>query len=71
MAKLTAAARKKIPSSSFALAGGRYPIEDANHARNALARVASFGSAQEKATVRAKVKAKYPAIKVDSGIGRK
>ena len=62
MAKLTARARKAIPTQSFALPGRRYPIEDANHARNALARVSQHGTAQEKATVRAKVHAKYPKI---------
>jgi predicted kinase len=27
-----------MPQSEFALPGGRYPVEDKNHARNALAR---------------------------------
>lgn len=62
MAKLTAAGRKHIASKNFALPGGRYPIEDASHARNALARVSQHGSPSEKATVRAKVHAKYPGI---------
>ena len=35
---------------------------DASHARNALARVSQHGTAEEKATVRAKVHAKYPGI---------
>lgn len=65
MAKLTAAARKKIPSGDFALGKGHYPIEDKAHARNALSRVSQFGSSSEKAKVRAKVHAKYP------GIGKK
>jgi hypothetical protein len=44
--KLTAAARRAIPSSEFALPGERkYPIENASHARNAIARAAQ----QEKA----------------------
>ena len=38
MAKLTAAARKEIPASKFALPGGRFPVEDRNHAANAKAR---------------------------------
>lgn len=62
MAKLTAAARNKIPQKNFALPGGKYPIEDANHARNALARVSQFGSPAQKAAVRSKVHAKYPGI---------
>ncbi len=38
MAKLTAAARRKLKPSQFALPGGRYPVNDASHARNAKAR---------------------------------
>ena len=69
MAKLTAAKRAAMPSKSFALPGkgegpkgkgsGSYPIPDANHARLALAM--SSGK-PEAATVRAKVKAKFPNI---------
>jgi hypothetical protein len=62
MAKLTAATRKRIPKKDFALPGGRYPIEDASHARNALSRVSGNGTPAEKATVRAKVHAKFPGI---------
>ncbi len=65
MAKLTAKARKAIPSKDFALPGGRYPIEDKSHARNALARVSGNGTPAEKAAVRAKVHSKFP------GIGKK
>lgn len=60
MAKLTTKARKAIAPKNFALPGRRYPVEDENHARNALARVSQFGSPSEKAAVRAKVHAKYP-----------
>lgn len=60
MAKLTAAARKKIPGKDFALPGGRYPIENRSHGANALARVSQHGTPAEKAEVRAKVHAKYP-----------
>lgn len=62
MAKLTAAGRKRISSSSFALPGRRYPIEDKAHARNALARVSQYGTASQKAKVRAAVRRKYPGI---------
>lgn len=44
MAKLTAAARKKLPSSKFAGPDRSYPIPDRAHAANAKARVAQFGS---------------------------
>jgi hypothetical protein len=62
MSKLTYKQRKALPKSSFALPGGRYPIEDPAHARNALARVSQFGSPSEKAAVRAKVHRKFPNI---------
>jgi len=68
VAKLTARARKKIKPKNFALPGGRYPIEDKNHARNALSRVAQNGTPAEKATVRAKVHAKYPDIGHPNGL---
>lgn len=64
MAKLTAKARKAIPTSSFAGPDRSYPIEDASHARNALSRVSQFGSSQLKAKVRAKVKKRFPSISV-------
>jgi hypothetical protein len=64
MSKLTAAARKHIPAKNFALPGGRYPIEDASHARNALVRVSQHGTPEEKAKVRAAVHRKYPSIGV-------
>ena len=62
MAKLTAAARRRLPKSSFALPGGRYPIEDASHARNALSRVSQHGTPDEKARVRAAVHRRFPKI---------
>lgn len=68
MAVLSSASRKKMPKKEFALPGkksggkGGYPIPDASHGRNALARVSEFGSSSEKATVRAKVHAKFPGI---------
>lgn len=63
MAKLTTEERKELPKKDFALGNGRYPIPDENHARNALARVAQYGTAAEKAEVRRKVHAKFPNIK--------
>ena len=75
MADLTAKQRHRLKSSQFALPGkgegkagkgsGSYPIPDAAHARNALARVSQHGTSAEKAKVRAKVAARFP------GIGKK
>jgi len=69
MAKLTAARRKKIPASATAVpskrtkaggaVSGSYPIPDAAHARNALARSAGKPVASQ---VRAKVAKKYPSL---------
>lgn len=62
--KLDANARKHIASKNFAGPDKSYPIEDANHARNALARVSQHGSQELQAKVKAKVHAKYPDIEV-------
>lgn len=64
MAKLSGKQRKALPKSDFAEPGKRaYPVNDAAHARNALARVSQFGSSSEQSAVKAKVSAKYPGIK--------
>ena len=63
MAKLSTAARKKLPGSAFAEPDKRkYPIENEAHARNALSRVAQSGTPEEKAKVQSAVKKKYPSI---------
>ena len=67
MAKLTAAARKKIPTSQFAGPDRSYPVEDRSHAANALSRVSQFGSPALKAKVRAKVHEKYPTMGSQAG----
>jgi hypothetical protein len=68
MARLTAKARKAIPTKSFAGPHRSYPINDASHARNALSRVSQFGTPELKAKVRAAVHRKYPEIgKMDGG----
>jgi hypothetical protein len=62
MAKLTAAKRKKLPKSDFVEKGARrYPIPDAAHARDALAR--SSGKPEHAAVVAA-VKRKFPKTKI-------
>lgn len=63
MAELTSKKRKALSDSDFALPGRRYPIHDLAHARNALARVAQFGTEAERTIVRAKVHQKYPELK--------
>ena len=79
---LSAKDRQDMPKSDFALPGkgegpkgagaGSYPINNASHARNALARVSQFGSSSEKTAVRAKVHEKYPSIgsKADKRYGK-
>ena len=74
MAKLSASQRQSLPKSDFALPGkgsgpkgagsGSYPIPDASHARNALAR--SSGKPEAPA-VAAKVHAKFPNISSKDG----
>lgn len=77
MAKLTYGERKEMPEGEFALPGkrkggkGGYPIEDASHARNALARVSQHGTPAEKSEVRRKVHAKYPGISVKGMLRKK
>lgn len=64
MAILTAEQRKNLPAQAFVFPGKRaYPIHNAAHARDALARSAGK---PEAATVRAAVKKRYPAMKIDS-----
>lgn len=69
MSVLSSAMRRKMPKKSFAIPGkapesGSYPIPDASHARNALARVSQFGSPAEKSRVRSAVRRKFGSIKV-------
>jgi hypothetical protein len=69
---LSAAERRALPDSDFALPGkgdgpkgkqaGSYPIPDESHARSALSMVAKHGTSEEKAKVRAAVKKKFPEI---------
>ena len=75
-ARLTADQRRALPNKDFALPGkgegpkgkqaGSYPIPDEKHARSALSLVSQHGTPEEKATVRAKVKKKFPDIQQES-----
>jgi hypothetical protein len=63
MTKLTTAKREKLPKEDFVYPKTRrYPIEDATHARDALAR--SSGKPEHAAVVSA-VKRKYPKIEIE------
>lgn len=62
MARLTSERRDALPSKSFAGPNRNYPINDMNHARNALSRVSQFGTSELKDKVRAAVHRKYPGI---------
>ena len=64
MAKdLSTKQRKKLSKMEFALPGKRkYPIPDKAHARNALARVAQYGTPAEQKKVKAAVKRRFPSI---------
>jgi len=66
MARLTAKARRALPAGAFVFPKSRkYPIHDRSHARAALSYVSRYGTASQKARVRAAVRSRYP------GIGRK
>lgn len=63
MARLTAAKRKALPKSAFAVPSkapgpGSYPIPDKAHARNAKARAAQFASPATEKRVDAKANKK-------------
>ncbi len=64
MSKLTAKRRNALPASTFAGPDRSYPIPDASHARNALARAAQNAPAALKAQIAAKVRKKFPGIEV-------
>ncbi len=59
--ELSTKQRKKLSKKEFALPGQRkYPIPDKAHARNALARVAQFGTLAEQKKVKAAVTRQFP-----------
>lgn len=64
---LTAAGRRRIKPSNFALSGRRYPINTPRRARNALSRIAQHGTRAERLTVQRKVARRYPGIDVTKG----
>ena len=66
--KLTTTGRAHIKDKNFVYPPskenpeGKYPIQDIEHARNALARVAASGTGTEKAEVKKEVGDKYPSL---------
>lgn len=64
MAKLTGKQREAMPAKEFAGPHRSFPINDENHARNALARASQFHP-ELKASIRAKVHRKFPDIKLE------
>jgi hypothetical protein len=68
MTKLTTEARKKLPKSDFALPGGRYPVEDKAHARDAKSRASQgYNSGHLSASDKAKVDKKADAVLAKKG----
>ena len=58
MARLTAAARKKLPASAFAGPNRSYPVEDRAHQIAAKGRAKQFASPSLRAKVDAKANAR-------------
>lgn len=68
---LDANARAHIAPKNFAEPGKhKYPIHDIEHARNALSRVAQFGSPKEQEVVRRQVHARYPSLAAEAAGGQ-
>lgn len=63
MAKLTAKGRDALPKKAFAGPDRSYPVQDANHARNALARASQNASPTVRKEVERAVAKKFPSIK--------
>jgi hypothetical protein len=73
---ITARQRQKLPATDFALPGkgtgkggkgpGSYPVDTPGRARSALSRGAQHASPSELATIKRKVRQKYPGIAVNS-----
>jgi len=76
MARLSAARRKKIPTSKFAIKRSRkYPIDTRRRAAKALGFVGMHGTAAQKRQVQSAVARKYPGMVKTSptlkGFGRR
>jgi hypothetical protein len=68
MARLTEAARRRIPKSQFAIpSDDGYPVNTPQRAKVALGLVGMHGSPAEKTAVRSKVAKEYPGIEQTKG----
>jgi hypothetical protein len=59
---MTAAKRRALPKTSFALPGRRYPIDTRGRGANALARCTQHCTPSEKPKVHAAVCRRYPSL---------
>lgn len=74
--KLTANKRRSLSAGDFALPGkpgktpgakGSYPMDTPGRAQNALGKSTRFASPAEQATIKKRVAAKYPNMKISKG----
>lgn len=63
MAKLSAAARRKLPQSAFALPGREYPIHNRQHAEQAVKMAMAHLTGEKRAKVLNAVARRYPDLK--------
>ena len=71
MAKLTAKARNALPDSAFLGPDRSYPAQDEGHARAALSRAAHNASPSLDAKIKARVKRRFPNMKVEGESAKK
>ena len=64
--KMTAAKRRSLPASKFALSKGHYPMDTKGRARAALSRISEFGSPAQVSKVRRRVHEAWPSMKMKS-----
>ena len=71
MARLSAAERRKLPQSDFALPEkDAYPVDTENRGKSALSRAKQFASPEEQGRIIAKVKSKFPRMDVKAKPGK-
>lgn len=69
---ISAKKRRSLPRSAFGIPSQRkFPLDTRKRARNALSRVSQHGTPAQKKAVRAKVRRKYPSIKVSGTTTRR